>query len=97
MGDTNKNSANGSVDGFNYNQIHNLQNIGSTYPAGSNAAATGATKKKNPTSGGQNVRPKSALCCLTLSNPIRRACISIVEWKYPFHLLLYFLPFLIQV
>jgi len=86
MGDTNKNYANGSVDGFNYNQIHNLQNIGQGYPAGSNTAAATATKKKNPTSGGQNVRPKRALCCLTLSNPIRRACISIVEWKYPFPL-----------
>lgn len=29
-------------------------------------------------------RPPRALLCLTLKNPIRRACISIVEWKYPF-------------
>lgn len=28
-------------------------------------------------------RPPRALLCLTLKNPIRRACISIVEWKYP--------------
>lgn len=33
-------------------------------------------------------RPPRALLCLTLKNPIRRACISIVEWKYP-------LPFLL--
>ncbi|MEE6478015.1 hypothetical protein FKM82_011716 [Ascaphus truei] len=26
-------------------------------------------------------RPPRALLCLTLKNPIRRACISIVEWK----------------
>lgn len=75
----NKSPANGSVDGFNYNQIHTLQNIGTTYPSG--GAPTAATKKKNPSSVGQNIRPKRALCCLTLSNPIRRACISIVEWK----------------
>ncbi|GIX88121.1 uncharacterized protein CDAR_444861 [Caerostris darwini] len=29
-------------------------------------------------------RPTKALFCLTLENPIRRLCISIVEWKYPF-------------
>ena len=31
-----------------------------------------------------NSRPARALFCLSLNNPIRRACISIVEWKYPF-------------
>lgn len=28
-------------------------------------------------------RPPRALFCLTLQNPVRKACISIVEWKYP--------------
>lgn len=28
-------------------------------------------------------RPPRALFCLTLQNPLRKACISIVEWKYP--------------
>lgn len=28
-------------------------------------------------------RPPRALLCLTLQNPLRKACISIVEWKYP--------------
>ncbi|KAG8523906.1 Voltage-dependent L-type calcium channel subunit alpha-1D, partial [Galemys pyrenaicus] len=28
-----------------------------------------------------NSRPARALFCLSLNNPIRRACISIVEWK----------------
>jgi hypothetical protein len=32
----------------------------------------------------QNVRPARALFCLTLKNPIRKVCIKIVEWKYPF-------------
>lgn len=30
-------------------------------------------------------RPPRALFCLTLQNPLRKACISIVEWKYPFY------------
>ncbi|XP_022250017.1 voltage-dependent calcium channel type D subunit alpha-1-like [Limulus polyphemus] len=29
-------------------------------------------------------RPVRALYCLSLKNPIRRTCIGIVEWKYPF-------------
>ncbi|XP_048873749.1 voltage-dependent L-type calcium channel subunit alpha-1D-like isoform X2 [Brienomyrus brachyistius] len=37
-------------------------------------------KSKKP-SGGTNSRPQRALFCLSLSNPIRRACISLVEWK----------------
>lgn len=28
-------------------------------------------------------RPKRALFCLTLKNPLRKLCINIVEWKYP--------------
>uniref|UniRef100_A0A3Q2XBI0 Voltage-dependent L-type calcium channel subunit alpha n=1 Tax=Hippocampus comes TaxID=109280 RepID=A0A3Q2XBI0_HIPCM len=31
--------------------------------------------------GSTNNRPPRALFCLTLNNPIRRACISLVEWK----------------
>ncbi|KAJ8008809.1 hypothetical protein DPEC_G00082280 [Dallia pectoralis] len=45
------------------------------------------TKPKKPTSTAAT-RPPRALLCLTLKNPIRRACISIVEWKYPLVLLL---------
>lgn len=28
-------------------------------------------------------RPPRSLLCLTLQNPVRKACIAIVEWKYP--------------
>ncbi|XP_069499722.1 voltage-dependent L-type calcium channel subunit alpha-1D isoform X1 [Ambystoma mexicanum] len=38
-----------------------------------------AKSKKQGSS--SNNRPPRALYCLTLNNPIRRACISIVEWK----------------
>lgn len=31
-----------------------------------------------------NPRPFRALCCLTLNNPLRKLCIRIVEYKYPF-------------
>ncbi|XP_058629132.1 voltage-dependent L-type calcium channel subunit alpha-1C isoform X15 [Onychostoma macrolepis] len=34
-----------------------------------------------------STRPPRALLCLTLKNPIRRACISIVEWK-PFEIII---------
>ncbi|XP_011786423.1 PREDICTED: voltage-dependent L-type calcium channel subunit alpha-1C isoform X7 [Colobus angolensis palliatus] len=40
----------------------------------------GKPKKQGSTTA---TRPPRALLCLTLKNPIRRACISIVEWKYP--------------
>ncbi|XP_036388954.1 voltage-dependent L-type calcium channel subunit alpha-1D-like [Megalops cyprinoides] len=36
------------------------------------------SKKQSSTA---NSRPPRALFCLTLNNPIRRACISLVEWK----------------
>lgn len=42
-------------------------------------------KPKKP-GGATATRPPRALLCLTLKNPIRRACISIVEWKYPLSL-----------
>lgn len=29
------------------------------------------------------LRAPRALCCLTLSNPIRMAALALVEWKYP--------------
>jgi hypothetical protein len=29
-------------------------------------------------------RPQRALCCLTLKNPLRKLCIGVIEWKYPF-------------
>lgn len=48
------------------------------------------SKKQGNTS---NSRPARALFCLSLNNPLRRACISIVEWKYPFTGSLFYLLF----
>ncbi|XP_044066315.1 voltage-dependent L-type calcium channel subunit alpha-1D isoform X1 [Siniperca chuatsi] len=37
--------------------------------------------KSKKQGGSSNSRPPRALFCLSLNNPIRRACISLVEWK----------------
>ena len=44
-----------------------------------------AVQSKRPKKPGAPVRPKRALLCLSLDNPIRSAAISLVEWKYPFN------------
>lgn len=54
-------------------------------PVGSLAQKKRQQYAKSKKQGGStNSRPPRALFCLTLNNPIRRACISLVEWKYPF-------------
>ncbi|KAM8754229.1 voltage-dependent L-type calcium channel subunit alpha-1D isoform 1-T1 [Acanthopagrus schlegelii] len=51
-------------------------------PAGSLAQRKRQQYAKSKKQGGStNSRPPRALFCLTLNNPIRRACISLVEWK----------------
>ncbi|XP_068996885.1 voltage-dependent L-type calcium channel subunit alpha-1D isoform X1 [Embiotoca jacksoni] len=53
-----------------------------TAPAGSLAQRKRQQYAKSKKQGGStNSRPPRALFCLTLNNPIRRACISLVEWK----------------
>lgn len=51
------------------------------------AAAAAAAASKRPVRRGvakaQPERPIRALFCLGLRNPIRKLCITIVEWKYP--------------
>lgn len=34
----------------------------------------------------QPERPQRALFCLGLKNPLRKLCIDVVEWKYPFQI-----------
>ena len=43
-----------------------------------------STKSKKKQPGVGNLRPKRALFCLSLDNPVRSAAITIVDWKYPF-------------
>lgn len=53
-------------------------------PVGSLAQKKRQQYAKSKKQGGStNSRPPRALFCLTLNNPIRRACINLVEWKYP--------------
>jgi len=47
-------------------------------------AANMTRKRQNRKQPNQNVRPPRALFCLNLKNPIRKLCIQVVEWKYPF-------------
>ena len=43
-----------------------------------------STKSKKKQPGAGHLRPRRALFCLTLDNPVRSAAITIVDWKYPF-------------
>ncbi len=51
------------------------------------AASTMNRKRQKQHQQQQTLRPPRALFCLTLDNPVRRACISFVEWKYPFYII----------
>ncbi|XP_051967472.1 voltage-dependent L-type calcium channel subunit alpha-1D-like [Xyrauchen texanus] len=56
--------------------------VPSVIPVGSLAQKKQQQYAKSKKQGGSaNTRPQRALFCLNLNNPIRRACISLVEWK----------------
>lgn len=56
--------------------------VPSVVPVGSLAQKKRAQYAKSKKQGSSaNTRPQRALFCLNLNNPIRRACISLVEWK----------------
>lgn len=54
--------------------------------AGQVAARAPAAPKRPVRRGGKAPpdRPQRVLFCLYLKNPIRKLCIDVVEWKYPF-------------
>ncbi|EFN63847.1 hypothetical protein EAG_10277 [Camponotus floridanus] len=57
-----------------------------TGPAGAAGAASKSAAQKRPVRRGGKPppdRPVRALFCLALTNPLRKMCISVVEWKYP--------------
>lgn len=64
---------------------------GSVAAAAATEAAAAAAKRKAQSRRGKPPpeRPQRALFCLSLTNPIRKLCISVVEWKYPFFLKIY--------
>uniref|UniRef100_A0AAV2M7L9 Uncharacterized protein n=1 Tax=Knipowitschia caucasica TaxID=637954 RepID=A0AAV2M7L9_KNICA len=56
--------------------------VSSTIPVGALAQKKRQQYAKSKKQGSNaNSRPPRALFCLNLNNPIRRACISLVEWK----------------
>ncbi|XP_060930107.1 voltage-dependent L-type calcium channel subunit alpha-1D [Limanda limanda] len=61
-------------------------NGGKTDTLGSTGSARkrGGGAKKAMQANKSALRAPRALCCLTLSNPIRMAALALVEWKYPF-------------
>ncbi|XP_059359002.1 voltage-dependent L-type calcium channel subunit alpha-1D isoform X4 [Carassius carassius] len=60
----------------------NLSAAASTAPAGSLAQRKRQQYAKSKKQGSTtSSRPPRALFCLTLNNPVRRACINLVEWK----------------
>lgn len=56
--------------------------------AAAQGAASMTRKRNNRKQQNQNVRPVRALFCLTLNNRLRKLCIKVVEWKYPFSVML---------
>ncbi|KAH7974410.1 hypothetical protein HPB49_015093 [Dermacentor silvarum] len=52
---------------------------------GASGGASSRERRRAPRKGPKLVeRPLRALFCLGLGNPLRKLCISVVEWKYPF-------------
>ncbi|GLH14152.1 Uncharacterized protein GBIM_18546 [Gryllus bimaculatus] len=60
--------------------------LSSAWQTALSATAMSANKKRPVRRGGKPPpdRPQRALFLLTLKNPIRKLCIDLVEWKYPF-------------
>ncbi len=56
--------------------------VAATMSAAANKRRTNPRNQRNQN---LNPRPPRALFCLSLKNPVRKLCISIVEWKYPFY------------
>ncbi|MCI4381151.1 hypothetical protein PGIGA_G00248440 [Pangasianodon gigas] len=62
-------------------ELQRSDTLNSTSSSGARRRAGGA--KKQMQANKSKLRAPRALCCLTLSNPIRMAALALVEWKYP--------------
>lgn len=62
-------------------EVQKSDTLNSTASSGARRRAGGA--KKQMQANKSKLRAPRALCCLTLSNPIRMAALALVEWKYP--------------
>lgn len=87
------NNGNGNNDSVNNNGggNNNANNIANNNnPANNNNQAKQVTKRPIRRPGKQLPdRPQRALCCLSLKNPLRKLCIGVIEWKYPFYSIFY--------
>lgn len=71
-----------NTDGGGGGEVQRSDTLNSASSAGARRRAGGA--KKQMQANKSKLRAPRALCCLTLSNPIRMAALALVEWKYPF-------------
>ncbi|KAB5567742.1 hypothetical protein PHYPO_G00236350 [Pangasianodon hypophthalmus] len=62
-------------------ELQRSDTLNSTSSSGARRRTGGA--KKQMQANKSKLRAPRALCCLTLSNPIRMAALALVEWKYP--------------
>jgi len=80
----NNSSNNATTTNINNNNTTN-SNTNNNNPANNNQTKQ-VTKRPIRRPGKQLPdRPQRALCCLTLKNPLRKLCIGVIEWKYPFY------------
>lgn len=89
----NNNNDNNDNNNSNVNSNANANNNNNNNANNNNAANNNQTKQvvKRPVRRpGKQLpdRPQRALCCLSLKNPLRKLCINVIEWKYPFYSLL---------
>lgn len=81
----NDNSNNGNSNNGNNNGNNTNNNANNNNPANNNNQTKQVVKRPIRRPGKQLPdRPQRALCCLTLKNPLRKLCIGVIEWKYPF-------------
>lgn len=79
-----------ATDATQLANMHQQPPPSQTGPGAAGAASKSAAQKRPVRRGGKPPpdRPVRALFCLALTNPLRKMCISVVEWKYPFALAL---------
>lgn len=82
INNNNNNNSNTNINSNNNNNNNNTTN--NNNPANNNQ--TKQVVKRPIRRPGKQLpdRPQRALCCLTLKNPLRKLCIGVIEWKYPF-------------
>lgn len=82
----NNNNDNNDNNNSNVNGNGNANNNANNNNAANNNQTKQVVKRPVRRPGKQLPdRPQRALCCLSLKNPLRKLCINVIEWKYPFY------------